>query len=341
MTEEEKTELEELVAKESLTEDEQSRKVELEAKPLAPQDEFDSAFDDAMNEDDPAKTDTLDADIDAEAEKLEAAKKAEVEKKAKEAELAQQDDAGLFNDIPAGDGQANEGDGSETPEQRIAIMEAELAAEKQRTSSWEGRIKAANKRADIAEASAGQNTADKGKEEALPNGEDDLILSEFIEEFPSLEKPMKLLATKIARDIVESEMHNITPALTQVQETVESNAIDDHLSKITQAHSDWKNIHQSGALNTWIGKQPKFMQSGLNQVVEDGSAEDIIELFTAYKKSTGRLKTKTDSGSSKKTPEQKLKELEAVRHQPSDLPKDKKKTDKNDFDAGWDDALSK
>ena len=339
MTEEERKELEGLSAKETLTEEEQARKVELEAKPLDPQDEFDDAFDEAMSDDDPAKTDKLDEEIDAEAAELEAAEK-EAARKAKEAELAQQDDTTLFNDVPAGDGQANEGGEEETPEQHIARIEADLAAEKQRNSSWEGRIKAANQRADKAEAGAGKSTADKGTNEALPNEEDDLILEEFIEEFPSLEKPMKILATKIARELVESQMSTITPTLTQVRETVESNAIDEHLGKITQAHSDWRTIHSSGALKTWIGTQPNFMQPGLNKVVEEGSAEDIIELFTTYKKSTGQLKTSTDSGS-RKTPEQKLKELEAVRHQSSGPPKDKKKADKNDFDAGWDDALSK
>ena len=335
MTEEEKKELEELSAKETLTEEDQARKAELEGKPLDPQEEFDSAFDEAIDDDPAKKTDGLDT----EEEELEAVKKKEAAAKAKEAELVQQDDTTLFNSVPAGDGQANEGEEQETSEQHIARIEADLAAEKQRNSSWEGRIKAANQRADKAEAGTGKSTTDKG-EQALPNDEDDLILEEFIEEFPSLEKPMKILATKIAREMVESQMANITPTLTQVQETVESNAIDEHLGKITQAHSDWRSIHTSGALKTWISKQPNFLQPGLNKVVEDGSAEDIIELFTTYKKSTGQLKTSTDSGS-RKTPEQKLKELEAVQHQSSGPPKDSKKSDKNDFDAGWDEALSK
>ena len=69
MTDEEKKELEELVGKETLTDEEKTRKAELEAEPLDPQDEFDNAFDDAMKDDDPAKkTDKLGTDIDAEAE---------------------------------------------------------------------------------------------------------------------------------------------------------------------------------------------------------------------------------------------------------------------------------
>jgi len=341
MTEEEKQELKELSEKETLTEEEQSRKAALEAKPLDPQDEFDTAFDEAMNDDNDSANDSTDADIDTEATSLEAAKKKEEEENsAKEAELAQQEDTALFAKVPANDGQDNEGGDQETPEQHIARIEAELAAEKQRNSSWEGRIKAANQRADKAEASAGDDTTDKGEKKALPDGDDDLILEEFIEEFPSLEKPMKILATKIAQEIVENEMSTISPTLTKVQETVESNAVEEHLGKITQAHSDWKQIHQSGALSTWIGKQPKFMRPGLQQVVEEGSAEDIIELFTAYKKSTGQLKTSTDS-ESRKTSAQKLRELEAVQHQSSGPPKDRKKGAKDDFDSAWDEALTK
>ena len=57
-------------------------------------------------------------------------------------------------------------------------------------------------------------------------------------------------------------------------------------------------------------------------------------------KSTGQLKTSTDS-ESRKTSAQKLRELEAVQHQSSGPPKDRKKGAKDDFDSAWDEALTK
>ena len=343
MTEEEKAELAELAAKEKLTEEEKARKAELEGKPLNPEDEFDTAFDEAMGEETSAGTDTKTAaEVEAEAKVLEEAekKRKKEEKEADEAKLAQEGDS-IFNGVPGEEDLDNAGGEGETPEQTIARIEADLAAEKQRNSSWEGRIKAANKRADEAEVSAAgkKNLTDKG-DETLPDGEDDdSVLTDFIEEFPSLEKPIKLLATKIARELVESKMDEITPTLKTVQETVESNAVNDHLGKITKAHPDWRQIHKSGALGTWIGKQPQFMQAGLKRVVDEGSAEDIVELFTTYKKSTGQLKTETNSGKGK-TSAQKAKELEAVAHQSSGPPKDTKKIADDDFDSAWDNAIS-
>ncbi|MCK4794864.1 MAG: hypothetical protein KAV87_64640, partial [Desulfobacteraceae bacterium] len=164
MTEEEKVELAELAAKETLTKEEETRKAELEAEPLNPEDEFDSAFDEAMGDETPA-TEADAAKIEAEAKALEEAeKKKKEEEEARVAKLAQEGDS-IFNGVPGETNLDNAGGDGETPEQTIARIEADLAAEKQRNSSWEGRIKAANKRADEAEASVpGKSATDKGEE---------------------------------------------------------------------------------------------------------------------------------------------------------------------------------
>jgi len=335
MTEEEKQELEGLKGKDDLTEEETARVTALEAtaEPLTDEEEYDSAFEDAMEDKDPVEKDSDDP----------GAKKDEISSgdgvQQKKEDDPKTDDS-IFNDTL--DSGSDSDAGEESPEQRIASMELELATEKQRTSSWEGRIRAANKRADDAESQLNDKSgsaADKGGSTPQGDDEDETVLSEFIEEFPSLEKPIKLMATKIAREIVDKQMGEIKPTIDRVQDTAEQTAVDTHLGKITDAHPDWRKIHKSGVLTTWIEQQPKFMQPGLNVVLDKGSAEDIIELFTTYKKSSGQIKpTANKTG---KTARQKAKELEAVPSSSSGPPKDKKKIAEDDYDSAWDDALGK
>lgn len=329
MTEEERRELAGLRSKTTaLTPEETERLKELEDKeePLEEEDEFADAFDEAV-EGKPKDDETQEEGEGDE----------QITDQSTEDDSDPEDDT-IFNRVPDKDDEDNSGD-TVSPETSIADLEAELAKEKQRTSSWEGRIKAANKRAEEAEAKLNEIADTDKSGETLPDAdEDDSVLSEFIEEFPTLEKPIRLMAAKIAREIVEKEVGEIKPTISQVQETVESQAVEEHLGKITEAHSDWRKIYDSGALNTWITNQPKFMQPGLHRVVDEGSAEDIIELFDTYKKSTGQLKSTVNREG--KSSKQKAKELEAVTHSSSGPPKDKKKAAANDFDGAWNEALS-
>ena len=79
------------------------------------------------------------------------------------------------------------------------------------------------------------------------------------------------------------------------------------------------------------------MQPGLQVVIEEGTAEEIIEMFDAYKKIVGH--TKSDNKDISKS--QKLKNLEAVNASSAGPRKEKKKADKDDFDSAWDEAMSK
>jgi len=312
------------------------------------EDEFDKAFDEAMNDKDTQTT--ADESDDSEEDRDDGSEEDEDKQTTSQLEKDESDqqDDDIFNGTPDNqqDSETDSDDEEEelSTEQKVANLEAELAKEKQRTSSWEGRISAANRRAEEAEAKLKEaqkdkSTAKDGSEDSPAGSEDDSVLSEFIEEFPSLEKPIKVLATKIARDIVKRELGDIKPQINRVQETVQSREAQEHLVKIAQAHPDWQNIYKTGALEKWINNQPKFMQPGLMNVVKEGSAEEVIEMFDAYKRTTGHKKQTTNDGS--KTSRDKARKLEAVTHSSPGPPADRKQTAKDDFDGAWDEAVSK
>lgn len=325
MTDEEKQELKVLQEKETLTDDETARAAELEQMiEVSPDDEFDQAFDEALAEDDPDIDNDLDGEVD---NKL----------KPKQNTDSDDDNSGdsIFNSVDTD----TDDDIDNNPEKKIADLEAELAANNQRMSSWEGRIKAANKAKEEAEAKLNGDDSQSGKVNKTAPGEDeeaDTILSEFIDEFPSLEQPIKIMVKKIANKMIESKLEEITPKIDSIEERTQETASEEHFATIKKAHANYEKIYNSGALTTWIKSQPKFLQAGMEVVIEDGTAEEIIEMLDAYKTTIKH----TQSDNPGKTKRDKLVDLEAVDQSSSGPPKDKKKANKDDFDSAWDEAMS-
>jgi hypothetical protein len=332
---EEKERLEELRNKDALTEEEKKEIATLEAKePLDPdQDEFDKAW----AEDDPnssADTDDDDQDdVDNDGDNQDDQVDGDDD----------QDSDSILNDTPddESDSQDNtDGDEEDTPEEKIARLEAENAKLTQKMSSWEGRIRAANQKAAEAEQKLkrakgkGQGDSDK---DASPDSIDDPELSEFFDEFPDLEKPIKKVAEKIAGKIIDDKLGTVTDSVQSVQDTLAEDASQKHIGAINKAHPDWKQIYESGALESWIKRQPSFLQPRLYDIIESGSAEEVNEMFDSYKKAAGKRKSSVNQNSSSSSKrKKKAQAMEAVPASTAGTRKPKSKPKKDDFDGAWD-----
>ena len=70
----------------------------------------------------------------------------------------------------------------------------------------------------------------------------------------------------------------------------EKNAVDAHsahLNAIYAAHPDADSVVQSQELAEWINSQPTFVRGSMNAVIKEGSTDEVIELFSAFKSATG------------------------------------------------------
>ena len=229
---------------------------------------------------------------------------------------------------------------------QIEQLQAENANLQQKMRSWDGRIRAANKRAAEAEEKLkqAQEAQDKAGTDSLPDGEDDAVLSEFIDEFPTLEKPIKALIKKVAGSMVKAELGKVETQVKEIKDTQVASDTASHAQRINEAHPDWKQIYDSGKLTTWINSQPTFVQRTLNDIVEDGSTEDIIEMFDQFKAATKPAETDQSTTSSQSTGRSKSERAAAMQAVPAKTggpPKPKPKVAKDDFDAAWDEAISK
>lgn len=318
LSEEQRQELEGLLELSDITVEQDARIKELQSLEGSDEDEFDLAFKEATGQNDEPSTteDEGDEPVITEPE----------------------DDTSLFNNTP--DPEDQQGDDTDWKAEATRLQE-ELDANNQKMKSWEGRIKAANKKADEATAEAQKKIEDKIAN--LP--EDESALTEFLEEFPAFEKPIKLLAKSVASEIVEVQLSKVNQRLDSVEQTtqaVEDNLAEEtsqnHMNAIQQAHPDWMELRDSGKLQNWINAQTPMIRDTLNNVVKQGTTEQVIEMFDMFKKHNKPSTTTTKKTEVKQSA---IDSMVAVEGQTSGPPATQPKVDMDDFDAAWEEAIRK
>lgn len=72
----------------------------------------------------------------------------------------------------------------------------------------------------------------------------------------------------------------IAPALSLKEDIDQAS----HFDAIRQGHADFETHRDSGAILKWIEAKPKYLQASLKQTYEQGSAEDVVDLITDFKR---------------------------------------------------------
>ena len=321
----------------------------LELQKLVPedpaQDEFDAAFDELEGK----KPEPKDTNL----EQIKKDQEAALEKDKDEFQTTENVDGDILNtDAPAdSDTKPDSVDVSVVTDPRDAQI-AELTATVQQLThnmkSWEGRLKAADKRAVEAEQKAKDAEAKgqgKDSDDASPDV-DDAELGKFFKEYPDLEGPItkvaEKMATKIFEDKIGDKLETLETGQAKAQETAQEELDRVHMDKIVAAHPDWETIYDSGAIKTWIGQQPEYLQPRLNEIIKKGSAREVIAMFDSYKRAAGKGKeTTTNSTEADLKKKEKAKAIEAVPASTGGPIEGKKKVEKDDFDGSWDELEKK
>ncbi|MDX9893861.1 MAG: hypothetical protein RBS34_00345 [Desulfofustis sp.] len=72
-----------------------------------------------------------------------------------------------------------------------------------------------------------------------------------------------------------------------VIKTAQENVVESHYKAIRDAHADADAIVDSKEFGEWMQKQPSFARDAYVQVLEHGTAGQIVEMFSAFKDATG------------------------------------------------------
>ena len=220
---------------------------------------------------------------------------------------------------------------------KVASLEDELQKETQKTSSWNGRITAANEKVKLLEAEIVElkatNKVKDPKVEAQKESDNE-VLEKFRKDFPELGDVVDVLQRRVdaatgRQKPAEKKADPGTAKSPDVPPEVNPDTgKTEHMDTITKAHGDLDEMVNSGVLKTWINKQKPFIQSHLETIYLKGNSQQVIEMISQFKESTG---WKSQLSTEDTTKQDKLKSMLEVNSET--VTPTGKTVDKDDFDA--------
>lgn len=202
---------------------------------------------------------------------------------------------GMSEDLPEDDVAAPEAD--VTPEPAPVVPEPEVAPEPvivpevKTVPVVDPVAEAAKAKADEDARAEAERAAEAAKSRELPTAEEQAVLAQVQSDFPEVAKAFDIYKRTIfaqAENFVTTKLAEVQAQLNQqmapalhVSQQYAKNA---HEAEILKGHSDAFAILPK--VEAWIDSQPGILKSAYNAVLDNGSAPQIVELFTLFKDST-------------------------------------------------------
>jgi hypothetical protein len=136
----------------------------------------------------------------------------------------------------------------------------------------------------------------------------DDVLAKFVSEYPELAPSLTPAIQKMIEAGVNAKVSELekkfAETIAPMQKTAMENSEEAHFAAITKAIPDFHSIVDSGEIHAWVEKLPSYVRESAEKVLEKGTAQKIIELFSDYKASLPAGKT-AEPGLSKEEIEKK------------------------------------
>jgi hypothetical protein len=241
---------------------------------------YDSAFDEPETNPAPDDDDLHDEDDDADTSE------------------SDDDDAGETNDS---DKDKDDGKGGDDDDAEIDYK-AELDKLLEKTKSWEGRLKASDRRNAELSQELEERKRNPAADKATDSDDDDLDpdsakakLEAFYEEFPSLREPLQILTKQAVSEATGKVNDAIMPVVKRHNETVNG----EHLTAIREAHSDMDEILESGDLTSWFDTLSPRKAQFYRSIAAEGDTSEVIDMLTDFKEANGIKTTDPDTDDGK------------------------------------------
>lgn len=234
-----------------------------------------------------------------------------------------------------------------------AKLRRELERAEQRMKSWEGRLSklareneelkrrlqggdtsqqaAPQQQRDTAEGDAGtrETGTSSGSGPAQSQSDtnsqaDDELRERIREEFGD---EIAQYVDERARQIAEQQVRQVDQRIAPLEQARQEVEAQQHWQTIQQAHPDVEEIAQSSELEEWINSQPSYVADAARQVVQAGTAQQVVELLDRFKAE------KRNQQPSEQPAEQTASKARAVRGRSAGPPKSRPT---QDFDQAWD-----
>lgn len=174
----------------------------------------------------------------------------------------------------------------------------------------------AQQRKDEGQSATLQDNQASIAQQAIDQGVDPAIFGDFSE------KDLAAGIQKLVDDRVAQMVdQRVNAALSPLHQQQQISAEQAHFNEIFTAHPDAESIVESQEFGNWIGKQPSFVQSAYNTVLNQGNAAQVVELLGLYKSETQSTQAAQPNDTVRAAAQQAVKQAQTqVPHSLSDLP---------------------
>jgi hypothetical protein len=123
------------------------------------------------------------------------------------------------------------------------------------------------------------------------------VLAQLNEDFPELAEKLgpvlKVMIEQGVKTTVGALEAKVNELIKPLQSSVEESAADKHFNAIRDVHGDFDELMKSDVVDKWIETQPSLMQDRYKEVLEKGTAKQVVELLSIYKDAT-KVETTAD-----------------------------------------------
>lgn len=151
------------------------------------------------------------------------------------------------------------------------------------------RLKAeAQERADAGEAPTERDKQVAFAQRAIEQGIDPTLFGDYSEEALA-----KGIVTCVQMQVEARVQEELDKRLKPLEQERAEKVAAAHFDAIYAAHPDADSIVESQELKDWIAQQPRIAQQAYTYALQQGSAQDVIEVFDAFKKASGATQNPT------------------------------------------------
>lgn len=176
---------------------------------------------------------------------------------------------------------------AKTLEEENNLLKAQLAdlSAKQQSNLNSAQAEAAA-RANAGEAPTSADQQVSIAQAAIGQGVDPDIFGDFSE--AAIAKGIQALVNAQVSQVQERVDARLKELLAPMQQQQHETAEAAHYRAIYEAHPDADTLLESREMAEWQAKQPAFVRDGISAAIKSGSAQQVIEVFDAFKSATGK-----------------------------------------------------
>lgn len=116
--------------------------------------------------------------------------------------------------------------------------------------------------------------------------EDKAIVEEYEKEWSEVSRAEQIKRQAELQHVQDVVYSNVRSALAPIVEQLQQSKVEAHFNSIRSRVPEFDEIREP--VQEWVKEQPEFVRPAFEQVLKQGSADQVVELLNAYKQATGK-----------------------------------------------------